>query len=198
MMRVDRQPAPADFEGKVGKKGKRVLTKHGPQSPVPAKFWHKKEHWRGALDDLMQSYHRLCAFSAVRIERVTGARSVEHFRPKTKYPELAYSWENFRLVCTLMNGRKGDHEDVLDPFGLPANVFNLEPLTGKVVIHLECPASVRKNAQSTIERLRLNDPDCMLLRQEHLEKIGNKDWSLVEARRQRPFIVDCLQQQGLL
>lgn len=198
MMRVERKPAPVNFESAVGRKGKRVLDKHRPKAPVASSFWKGKDHWTKALDDLMSAYGRVCAFTGFGIAPVTGARSVEHFRPKSKYPELAYDWDNFRLICSLMNGRKGDNEDVLDPFRLPRHTYDLESVTGTVVIHRDCPKGVRKRAQSTISRLKLNSPDCRQLRLEHLDKIYNKDWSLAEAKRQSPFLVACLEEQGLI
>ncbi len=198
MMPVQRQPAPGDFEKKVGARGRRVLTKHLPQPPVASTFWKGKEHWTKALGDLMSAYGQIRAFSCFRIELVTGSRSVEHFKPKSMYPASAYDWDNFRLVCSLMNGRKGDHEDILDPFTMPARVFDLEPLKGRLLIHRKCPKDIRSEAQRTIDRLRLNSDDCIKLRQDHLTKILGKDWSLAEARRQSPFLVACLEEQGLL
>jgi uncharacterized protein (TIGR02646 family) len=191
-----RRPAPASFHLRVGKKGAGVLSKHKPRPPVAGKFWQCKEHWRLALDDLCESYERVCAFASIRIERVTGSPSVEHFKPKSKYPSLAYDWSNYRLVCGLMNGRKGDHEDILDPFEIPIDTFDLNPLSGELLIHRDCPANLRAKAKTTIDRL--DRPDCHRVRLDHIDKILRPDWSLQEARRQSPFVLGCLQRQGLL
>lgn len=197
-MRIPRQAAPADFEQRVGEKGAAALNKHNPRTPVRGEFWKGREYWRNALDQLCDSYERLCAFTAIRIERVTGSPTVEHFKPKAKYPELAYQWENFRLVCGLMNGRKGDFEDVLDPFELPDNVFDLNPLSGEIVVHGDCPESFKGRAQATIDRLKLSDPECNFLRQDHVQKLATGAWSFEETRRQSPFVVACLVRQGLI
>ena len=198
MIPVRRQPAPGDFDSKVGRRGAKVLSKHKPKPPVPSRFWKNRDHWRGALDDLCDSYDRVCAFTAIRIERVTGARSVEHFKPKAKHPHLAYQWENFRLVCGLMNGRKGDYEDVLDPFEIPRHTFGINPFSGAIHVHSKCPPGIRGEAQATIDRLKLDDAECRKLRSEHIQKFFDKEWTLAETRRQSPFVVACLEEQGLI
>ena len=195
---VAEQPSPKEFHSTVGKKGAAVLAKHKPKPPVKSGFWEGKEHWRRALDDLSESYRRVCAFAAIRIERVTGARSVEHFKPKRLYPELAYEWSNFRLVCGMMNGRKGDFEDVLDPFEIPENTFDLNPLSGEVLVHRDCPGKLIERAKSTNIRLKLNDGECLRVRREHMQRLDSGDWTLAEARRQSPFVVACLERQGLI
>ncbi len=70
--------------------------------------------WR-CLNELYSLYNGICAYACVLIPPVTGGRSVEHFAPKMKHPDYAYEWKNYRLVCSLMNSRKRDFEDVLDP-----------------------------------------------------------------------------------
>ena len=55
------------------------------------------------------------------IPPVTGGRSVEHFAPKKKHRDFAYEWDNHRLVCSVMNSRKRDFEDVLDPLLCPGS-----------------------------------------------------------------------------
>ena len=42
--------------------------------------------------------------------------TIDHFRPKSKYPKLAFVWSNYRLAGQAINMRKGDSEDVVDPF----------------------------------------------------------------------------------
>ena len=129
MIPVHRQSEPPNFDAAIRARGRNV---NPPRPPVPGAFWKNKEFWRDSLDDLHHAYGRICAFTCFRIERVTGAHSVEHFRPKSLYPELAYEWDNFRLVCSLMNSRKKDGEDILDPFEIPHHTFNLNPESGEL------------------------------------------------------------------
>jgi hypothetical protein len=68
------------------------------------------------LDDMLVAYKRLCAYTCLYIEHVTGGATVDHMIPKSTHWDHVYEWSNYRLACGLMNGRKNDARDVLDPF----------------------------------------------------------------------------------
>ncbi len=53
-------------------------------------------------------YHSKCAFCEYLIEQ----SQVEHFRPKSKYHWLAFSWDNLLLACATCNQGKGVHFDL--------------------------------------------------------------------------------------
>lgn len=200
MIPVQPQPEPPDFDATVRAKGKAVLLEHNPKPPVPEKFWKNRAHWRLALEDLHEAYGGVCAFTAIHIEAVTGARTVEHFKPKSNYPQLAFEWDNFRLVCARMNGRKSNHEDVLDPFELDQPVFRLNPHSGEISIREDCPANLRARAELTLssERLKLNDSECMETRRKHAKKILHGHWSKEEGQAASPFVFQALVEAGLL
>jgi hypothetical protein len=195
---VQPQPEPTSFDQKVRSKGAAFLKSNPPTIPVPSKFWNNRDYWRAALSDLRKSYSELCAFSAVAICPLSGFGTVEHFKPKRHHPTDAYEWSNFRLVCGLMNGRKGDHQDVLDPFTLPDDVFELNPLSGGIYVHPNCPAKLRFAAQATIDRLQLDDGVCRRLRKKHVYKIVEREWTHREAMAQSPFVFARLKAQGLI
>lgn len=197
MMPVQRQPEPADFDIKVRRKGLPVL-KTCPPPPVPSSFWNHKEYWRESLDDLMEAYGQLCAYTAFRIERTSGARTVDHFLSKSRYPKRAYEWENFRLVSNRMNGRKGEHEDVLDPFEMAVDTFGINIVSGEVYVHADCPEHHKALAKSTINRLKLNSPEVCLDRQDYITRTLNREWTVDLARKHCPFIVHCLETQRLI
>lgn len=54
---------------------------------------------------LQAIYHGKCAFC----ERKNERWDVEHFRPKSIYYWLTYSWDNLLLACPTCNGYKKDH-----------------------------------------------------------------------------------------
>lgn len=66
---------------------------------------YKKNDIKLALNDI---YNRKCAFCEQLIEQ----SQVEHYRPKSKYHWLAYSWDNLLLACGTCNQGKGDNFDV--------------------------------------------------------------------------------------
>ena len=56
---------------------------------------------------LFNIYNGKCAFCEQRVERW----QVEHFRPKSVYYWLAFSWDNLLYACPDCNGSKSNHFD---------------------------------------------------------------------------------------
>lgn len=54
-------------------------------------------------ETLIEMFHGKCAFCESYIENVDFG-DIEHFKPKSKFPELAVSWENLLLSCKKCNG----------------------------------------------------------------------------------------------
>lgn len=192
MIPVKKQPPPANFVEKVEKPGNKLLA----ENPHPKKS-ELKPYWRRIERELYEAYNHICAYSCLRIERVTGGRTVEHFKPTSKCPEEAYSWDNYRLVCWRLNGRKGDHEDVLDPFTLPDGWFVIdfpsllmypgEHLTEKQALQVK----------NTIKRLKLNDEESITDRQDKLRKYVMYPLPFGYLEEIAPFIALELKRQGL-
>lgn len=161
VIRVEPQPEPADFDQKVRQPGLRALAKSGSGELPP--------FWRECLKQLWHAYGGICAYLAVRIPPGTGARSVDHLAPRKRRRDLAYEWTNFRLVSSLMNARKGIFEDVLDPFEVEDGWFVLELSSLELLPNPELAPARCELVQQTIDRLRLNDPECVAARAEHYD-----------------------------
>ena len=73
-----------------------------------------KYNSRYKTDDVKKNLEKLyknkCAFCETNIERW----DVEHFRPKSLYPWLAYSWDNLLLACPTCNGHKNNHFELIN------------------------------------------------------------------------------------
>ena len=189
MIPVAPQPPPSnfDFDGQVAVPGGNALlellgdpnvpTRSGPRRKVypsleaiPAKVLPK--FWQRALPALREAYGHTCAYLGLRIHPVTGAAEVDHFKPKSKHQNLAYSWDNFRLSCKRANANKRDHEDVLDPFTIPRGLFSLNLFSGEVEIG---PAAttpeIRRQVEATISRLELNEePTFVAARKDYIDR----------------------------
>ena len=122
------------------------------------------------------------------IERVTGAASVDHMLPKSLDWREVYKWHNYRLACALMNSRKNDYRDVLDPFEVQDGWFRLELVGYQVVPDPQLPPDIRDKVQATIERLQLNDYECLKLREEYAAALHRGDISLGHLRQRAPFL----------
>lgn len=161
---------------------------------------HFPAYWTRVLDDLMTAYDEVCAYSCFRIHPITGARTVEHVAPKSLSWDQAYEWGNYRLVCSLMNARKNNFVDVLDPFEVPNGWFELEPVGFQVRPRPDLPDDLRAMVQDTIDRLGLNDAVFLKMREEDAERLWNHDYSHNVLMKESPFVamelkrLNCLQR----
>ncbi len=165
MIPVKRAKEPKSFDREVRRKGKAWLRKH-PNAPL-------KPFWTACLDQLWKRYGGVCAFQATHFERVSGAGSVDHFIAKSSKRSLAYEWGNYRLACRDVNGRKSSFDDVLDPFQLRPNTFQLVLITGHIHPNPALPASQRAQAEDTIRRLGLDRPLAREMRRRHYEELAS-------------------------
>lgn len=193
MIPVSLKPEPAGFKAKVARKGAAWLSKNQPAPPVKSSFWKNHEHWRDGLDLLAETYENVCAYSARFIDPLTGARTVDHVRPKSLYPYEAYSWSNFRLACLKMNRRKDNFEDVIDPCTLAQDIFTLNFLTFEVSIRSDCPPSLLEKAHATIGHLQLNEGKMCQARANDY-----RDYTRAQLKVKSPFVYRCAREQGLL
>jgi len=67
------------------------------------KYNHKQ-----VKDSLKIMFSGKCAYCESHITHI-GFGHIEHFRPKSKFPELCFEWDNLLLGCEICNGKyKGD------------------------------------------------------------------------------------------
>ncbi|WP_428264219.1 HNH endonuclease [Haliangium sp.] len=212
MIRVTPAPEPDDFDAKVRQPGLRALDELVGASPVRVKGGKKRAkiattkddipaakfppYWRAALDDLLESYDRICAYLCLYIPRGTGAPSTDHMVPKSKRWDRVYEWDNYRLACSLINSRKGVAEEVLDPFEIDDGWFELE-LTGfQVLPSPGLPAHLTDQVEATITRL--NDREFCEARAEYAQEYWEDHISLDYLVRHAPFVARELDRQGRL
>ena len=215
MIPVTPAPEPTAFDSKVRQPGLRAIaelageqpdpprTAGQPYSPVaasrdeiPASKY--PPYWREMLGDLMESYHRICAYLCLYIPRGTGAPSVDHAVAKSHRWDQIYEWSNYRLVCSLMNARKGAAACVLDPFEIEEGWFVLELVEFQVLPGDGLSDEITRAVANTIERLRLNDHELCKARAKYAEDYWNERIRLDYLERHAPFVARELRRQHLL
>ena len=78
-----------------------VLLRSSGKVTFPA-VWGSDKRARTALDDWS---HGKCAYCETLIN-ARRSQQVEHFKPKSLFPSLAYDWNNYFLACNGCNGAK--------------------------------------------------------------------------------------------
>lgn len=193
VLNVKAASEPPAFEDRVRAPGIAYLETVGAKGKPD---YRNREYWRRCLDDLYAAYGGVCAYTCHWIPLDTGSDTVEHFVPKSINSKLAYEWSNYRLVCGRMNGRKGDNQDVLDPFKIADGIFELQFPSLDLKINAVVAGKDMKLAKSTIERLKLNDDRCVRSRFEWLRQYAEADLSLRSLRRMAPLLAREVARQG--
>jgi hypothetical protein len=210
---VMKAPKPTGFDEKVRKPGIRAIAEMVGKTPpyprtggrpfkkiatrerdIPADEF--PDYWTLVLDEMMDAYHQICAYSCFRIHPVTGGRSADHFAAKSKSWRKVYLWSNYRLCSTRLNARKQKFGDVLDPFEIQPGWFQLELLGFQVIPDPSLPWATRDAIQDTIDRLGLDEfkDD----RARDADRYWSKGIALWVLKEESPFVAEELRRQGRL
>jgi hypothetical protein len=115
---------------------------------------------------------------------------------KSRSWDRVYEWSNYRLACSLLNSRKNDFEDVLDPFDIQDGWFQLELVGFQVVPNKDLEEATRTSVQNTIDRLQLDD--FRQARARDAEYYWAGEVSLKVLTEESPFVARELRRQGRL
>lgn len=211
MIKVVPAPEPEDFDAKVRQPGLRAIAELAGEKGLPKRAGRPRTAvaatreqvpadkfpaiWTEALPDLQEAYSRICAYVSIYIEPVTGGASVDHMLPKSLSWQDVYEWRNYRLACSLMNSRKNAYLDVLDPFEVEDGWFRLELVGYQVIPAPGLDHEVLSKVMATIERLQLNDRDCLKVRDDYATAFFDGDISFDYLRKRAPFLARELERQ---
>ena len=190
------EPVDPNFNELVRKPGQAfLLTTPHPKSAQ----WKHHDYWRRIAPELRRRYNGICAYSCYYIHEVTGDDTIEHFRPKTPSPTLAYEWTNYRYVCGKLNTWKRTDETVLDPFNIEDGWFYIEFPTLLVKPTHGLDVSLTALIKNTIIQLHLNDDDpCIRCRQRIIEDFCGGYITFDYLKRHAPFLGGEIERQSLL
>lgn len=153
MHHVDRGPEPEGLE--------RVRKRSTPRWVA---FYRNGEgtrpsdaHWRRFADTLGRAFQGLCAYCKRNCKG-----EVDHFRPKSRFPEIVYEWANWVFSCHDCNHAKGEkwpeggYIAPCDPSdsARPERFFRFDTVTGEIL-----PASGLTPAETHRARLMIRDLD---------------------------------------
>ena len=187
MMHFKLQPEPAKWEARCRRRGLRWLERN-PNYERPKSYWTEFE------PDLYQAFRGLCAYCLMK--PLKG--EMDHFVPIAKLKRmrrdhLAYEWKNFRYCASGINQRKSDH-DVLDPFKVQNNWFQVILPSLQLVLTNKVPKTMRKKAEFTIEQLGLRDGEVVVRnRRVWFEMYQTGELTLAGLRGVAPLIAKAVQ-----
>ena len=192
MIRVQRMPEYASFNDDVRKKGANFLRRY--PNPSASQF-RRHNYWKEALVELHSAYKGMCAYTTRQLV-TTG--SVDHFKPKSMFPSLAYEWSNYRLARQSINSRKGNSIDVADPFDIKNGWFVLDLPSCLIKPGRNLPKEIRDLVFSTIKVLRLNDDEKLVEeRNGLLVHLADKEITMSFLDSHYPFLSSEIKRQGV-
>ncbi|MDA5536112.1 TIGR02646 family protein [Yersinia mollaretii] len=145
------------------------------KASTPAKSfrWYNAACYQETRELLISMTQGHCAFC----DGPLGAESretIEHFKPKSAFPELAFTWENLFPCCDRCQGQKLEKYD--DALLKPDDVtyeferfFIANYATGEITPSPQACAVEQHQAQVTIEHYGLNLPQRKLARRKELK-----------------------------
>ena len=115
--------------------------------------------WRAFHEELRTVFFGLCAYC----EEICQGE-VEHFRPKSRFPEQVYLWSNWVFACHDCNHAKGDKWPVngyVDPCARarstrPERFFDFDTVSGEILVKANLGRGQRLIAMQMVTDLHLN------------------------------------------
>jgi 5-methylcytosine-specific restriction endonuclease McrA len=198
-----RQPGLAAIDELVGRaprikrRGPRRAKVADTELKIPADAF--PPFWREALDDMMVAYEQRCAYLAMFIED-TGHPTVDHVIPKSLAWDRVYDWSNYRLCTSIVNSKKGELLELMDPVTAKVGWFELELASFRVARGSSAPEAQHQKIDATLPLLNLRD--CCRQRARYVEDYrlgpGNKGIDLAYLEHRAPFLALELRRQGQL
>ena len=117
---------------------------------------------------------------------------------KSRYPSIAYEWNNYRLARPKLNRNKADSEDVVDPFRVRDGWFVLDCPSCLIRPGYQLRGDSRRDVSSTIRVLQLNSNELAAERCRWLVDVANGLISFDYVKREYPFLAFEIERQRLM
>jgi len=139
-----------------------------PECPNPAALAKRNYKDPTNKEALRKSTAGKCMYCESKIEHDSYAH-VEHIKPKKKFSELEFAWDNLGFSCQICNTNKGEKYDESTPF---INPYNENPEDHIVFFEFYVyPRRGSKRGEYTIKELDLNRGNLVDRRKERFYKL---------------------------
>jgi len=115
--------------------------------------------WQDFHKDVSDIFFGICGYCETECKG-----EVDHFRPKSKFPELVYMWDNWVLACHVCNNIKSGKWPTggyVDPCtksrsARPESYFTFDTLTGEIIPKSNLSPGRKGKSDTMIKDLKLN------------------------------------------
>ncbi len=178
MNKINRKPKPECLVENAQKWTKDLIEKR--KTKPDYWYWqiYKKEKVEHLLTPILSEMtNNHCSYCGLfSLEKNVGGGSIDHFKPKSTFPELAFEWTNLFIACPECQKLKGSDfpkrnlikfDDIEYDF---ENWFDIEWKTGKIIANPDKTEKEQSIAQTTIDWLGINKGSRPKARNDELEK----------------------------
>jgi len=139
-----------------------------PECPNPKALVNKNYKDLENKEALRKSTAGKCMYCESKIEHISYAH-VEHIKPKKKFPELEFVWDNLGFSCQVCNTNKWEKYDETTPF---INPYSEKPENYIVFMDFYVYSiGSSERSEYTINELQLNRAGLVERRKERYDKI---------------------------
>jgi hypothetical protein len=185
MIHFDRVPEPPAFDREVRQKGEDWLAKN-PDKKRPRDLWSPfRKH-------LADGFQNLCGYSAMFEPIGTVDHYISCHQDRTK----AYDWANYRFASAWINSSKRTNDQILDPFEVGDEWFEVELLTFSLVPQIEkIPSSEIDKVKQT--QRRLNNEVIVRQRREWYRTYADGEISLDGLEKKAPLVARAIRKRAI-
>lgn len=181
MIHFARPEEPAHFDERVRAPGRRFLESRRRRGAL-------LPYWRRVLPELEAGFRGMCAYTAMWLG---SPGTVDHFVPTSRDRRLAYEWSNYRYAVPWINSSKQDlaPEEILDPHEVENGWFEVILPSCQLVMTEACPPEKRRQAETMLRRLQLQDGENVLrYRRAWLKAYREGELSLALLKKMAPLV----------
>ena len=129
------------------------------------KEFHQRYKQENTKELLNKLYNQKCAFCEQKIMKCINnnledcSSTVEHYRPKSKYYWLAYSWDNLLWCCHRCNQNKDNNFDTKRSLGTFEKITFLKKIhnSSKIYNQIEEPLMIHPEFENVVSKLEFNN-----------------------------------------
>jgi len=128
-----------------------------------AKVYADRFRTKDIKDSLESLYYKKCAYCEQKVirnseEQTDDKSTVEHYRPKSKYYWLAYSWDNLLWCCHRCNQNKSNNFEIVSNEVAYENLFK-ENIHSSTLGYqkIEKPKMIHPELESVLDKLTFNN-----------------------------------------
>ena len=167
---IDRGPEPAGVVGFAEQYTHGWIAYHQNRVVgLPVHEQPRDSHWQQFRPTLAERSNNNCWYCERQCRGVGGwAPTVDHFLPRSHFPELTYKWSNWIFSCRRCNvDNKQDRwpeYGYVDPAAIevadrPEQYFEYDPHSGRIIAKPGISDAARRKAWATIDQLGLSKSD---------------------------------------